>query len=172
MYSTVGFNRNGNDANTCACVKLWLDVIWPIEARLKDFTRSFFLWGLLCFYYNVLSDMWGPTVVCCFLAHNISCPLSIPSQRRKANALRSWGVGNCALPFQYTSNGWNHVTVASHILNYCSCLVEDGRSHEIANSAFGWTGNVTFSLMVSPSCPFCYRSPLVCSMTHGLGMWQ
>jgi hypothetical protein len=112
--------------------------------------------------------MWVFADVPCFLARNISHVLAVRSWRRKTDAERSWETSNCALPFWYVVNGWNHVTVASHVLNHCSCLVEDGLSREVANSTFSRMGDVTFSLAVPPSCPFRCRSPLVCSVTQGL----
>ena len=63
-------------------------------------------------------------------------------------------MSNCALHFQRAVNGRNHVIVALHLLNHCTCLLEDDQGHEVTNSGFGGMGDVMFSLAVSPILPF------------------
>ena len=76
------------------------------------------------------------------------------------------------MPFRCAVNGLNHIIVASRVLNHFSYLVEDGWSCEVANSAFGRIGDVTFSLAVSPILPISLPVTLSSLGDIGFGAWQ
>jgi hypothetical protein len=47
--------------------------------------------------------------------------------------------------------GYAQVVMTLHLLTHCSYLVENCWGREAMNSSFGWLGDVTFSLAVSPN---------------------